>query len=75
MDGDFETVFKNLGKYRSEMEKKFKAENIDNMPKPNGGSGKTPEPTQEQFDAMTYNQRVELYQKNKELYEKLSKGD
>lgn len=75
VDGDFETVFKNLGQYRSEMEKKFKAENIDNMPKPNGGSGKAPEPTQEQFDAMTYNQRVELYQKNKELYEKLSKGD
>ena len=75
VNGDFDTVFKYLGQYRSEMEKKFKAENIDNMPKPNGGSGKAPEPTQEQFDAMTYNQRVELYQKNKELYEKLSKGD
>lgn len=75
VDGDFETVFKNLGEYRKSIEKQFKAENIDNMPKPNGGSGKAPEMTQEQFDAMTYNQRVELYQKNKELYEKLSKGD
>lgn len=75
VDGDFETVFKNLGEYRKSIEKQFKAENIDNMPKPNGGSGKAPELTQEQFDAMTYNQRVELYQKNKELYEKLSKGD
>ena len=75
VDGDFETVFKNLGEYRKSIEKQFKAENIDNMPKPKGGSGKAPEMTQEQFDAMTYNQRVELYQKNKELYEKLSKGD
>lgn len=75
VDGDFETVFKNLGEYRKSIEKQFKAENVDNMPKPKGGSGGTPEVTKEQFDAMSYNQRVELYQKNQELYEKLSKGD
>lgn len=75
VDGDFDTVFKNLGVHMQNLEKKFKADNIDKTPKPAGGSGKAPEMTQDQFDAMTYNQRVELYQKNKELYEKLSKGD
>ena len=75
VDGDFNAVFKYLGEYRTSIEKQFKAENIDNMPKPNGGSGGEPEITKDQFDNMTYLQRNELYQKNKELYEKLSKGD
>ena len=75
VDGDFETVFKNLGEYRKSIEKQFKAENVDNMPKPKGGSGGTPEVTKEQFANMTYMELVSLRQKNPELYEQLSKGD
>lgn len=73
VNGDFDTVFKYLGQYRSEMEKKFKAENIDNMPKPTGGNGGNPTITKEQFDNMTYLEKAKLYQDNKELYEELSK--
>lgn len=73
VNGDFDTVFKYLGQYRSEMEKKFKAENIDNMPKPTGGNGGNPAITKEQFDNMTYLEKAKLYQDNKELYEELSK--
>ena len=75
VDGDFETVFKNLGEYRKSIEKQFKAENVDNMPKPTGGSGSAPEITKEQFDKMSYKELAELYQKNPELYNQLSKGD
>lgn len=73
VNGDFDTVFKYLGQYRSEMEKKFKAENIDKMPKPTGGNGGNPAITKEQFDNMTYLEKAKLYQDNKELYEELSK--
>ena len=73
--GDYKKVFDNLGKHLANLEKKFKAEKIDNMPKPNGGSGTTPNITKEQFDKMTYKERADLYSTNLELYKELSKGD
>lgn len=40
-------------------------------PAPGGGSGQTI--TKEQFGKMTYTEKAELYQKDRELFEKLSK--
>lgn len=73
VDGDFDTVFKILGEYRTTLEKKFKSEKIDSTPKPQGGASSDPIITKEKFDAMSYTERAKLYQDNKTLYEELSK--
>lgn len=72
VDGDFDTVFKNLGEYRKSIEKQFKAENVDSMPKPQGGGQKDTNITKEQFEKMSYAEMSELYRKNPELYNKLT---
>lgn len=72
VDGDFETVFKNLGEYRMSIEKQFKADNIDRMPKPQGGSGDNPTITKEQFDAMSYTEQLALYNTQPEVYKNLT---
>lgn len=73
VDGDFDTVFKNLGVHAQNLEKKFKADNIGKTPKPAGGGKDDPAVTKEQFDKMSYAERSALYEKNKELYETLVK--
>lgn len=72
VEGDFDTVFKYLGEYRTSIEKQFKAENVDNMPKPQGGGQKDAAITKEQFNNMSYAEMSELYRKNPELYNKLA---
>lgn len=74
VNGDFDTVFKHLSEFRSTLEKKYKAENIDNTPKPDGGSSSNDGViTKDQFNKMSYAERNELFQKNQELYNELSK--
>jgi hypothetical protein len=73
VDGDFDTVFSLLGKHITNLEKKFKAENIDRTPKPQGGDESDATVSKAQFNAMGYAERNKLYQENKELYETLSK--
>lgn len=72
-DGDFTTVFSYLNKHLANLEKKFKADDIDRTPKPTGGEVGDQTITKEQFENMSYIQRNELYQKNKDLYDQLSK--
>lgn len=72
VEGDFDAVFKYLGEYRTSIEKQFKAENVDNMPKPSGGGQKDSTITKEQFEKMSYAEMTELYRKNPELYNKLT---
>lgn len=72
VNGDFEAVFKYLGEYRASIEKQFKAENVDNMPKPSGGGQKGTTVTKEQFAKMSYAEMTELYQTNPELYAQLT---
>ena len=72
VDGDFDTVFKLLGEYRANIEKQFKAENVDKMPKPAGGGQKDTTVTKEQFKNMSYAEMAKLYQENPELYKQLT---
>ena len=74
VDGDYTTVFKYLGQFRENLEKKFKAENINNTPKPQGGGAESVGPTREQFDAMTYTQQLELKRNQPEVYNQLTGG-
>lgn len=73
VDGDFETVFKNLGEYRKSIEKQFKAENINSMPKPTGGSHDNPAITKEQFDKMSYTEQLALFNSQPDVYNELTK--
>lgn len=72
-DGDFTKVFANLGNFLSEKEKTIKEDLLKSTPKPQGGFT-NPEVTKEQFDKMSYTEKVKLYETNKELYESL-KGE
>ena len=73
-DGNIEKVFANGEKFKSEMEKKIRADILKGTPKPdvNRGSGKPI--TKEQFDAMGYTERVKLKTENIELYKELMNG-
>ena len=72
VNGDFDTVFKNLGTHITNLEKKFKAENIDSTPKPTGGSDIPPKPTKEQFAAMSYTEQLALFNTQPEVYNELT---
>lgn len=72
-DGDFKTVFDNLGKFISDRDKQNNVKKLDSMQRPTGSSVKT-ELTKEQFDKMSFKEKNELYMKNSELYESL-KGE
>lgn len=72
-DGDFKTVFDNLGKFISDRDKKAQVKALDSTPRPQAGS--VTEVTQEQFDNMSIAERTKLYNTNKELYDSLSKGE
>lgn len=73
VDGDFKTVFDNLGQFISERDKKAQVKALDSTPRPQSGGG-TPEVTKEQFDKMSITERTKLYETNKELYDSL-KGE
>lgn len=73
VNGDFDKVFKDLGVHVANLEKKFKAENVDNMPKPTGGSDTPAKPTKEQFEAMTYAEQLALFNTQPEVYAELTK--
>lgn len=68
VDGNFTAVFDYLGKHMTNMEKKFKSENIDRTPKPSGGDISDHIPTKEEFDKMTYAELNELSRKQPEIY-------
>lgn len=74
VDGDFNSVFDNLGKFISERDKQAKIKAMDSAKRPEGG-GTTPEVTKEQFNKMSFTERTKLYETNKELYDSLLKGD
>lgn len=73
-DGDFNTVFDNLGTFISERDKQAQITALDKTPRPTAGSGTT-EVTKEQFEKMSFAERNKLYSENRQLYESLSKGD
>lgn len=73
VDGDFSTVFANLGTFISERDKKKEAELLDKTKRPTGGSG-SQTVTKEQFDKMSFTERNKLFTDNPELYHEL-KGE
>ena len=73
-DGDFKTVFDNLGTFISERDKQTQKKAMDSTPRPTTGSAAT-EVTKEQFEKMSFTERNKLYSENRQLYESLSKGD
>lgn len=73
VDGDFKTVFDNLGTFISDRDKKAQVKALDSTPRPQAGSV-TPEVTKEQFNKMSIAERTKLYETNRELYDSL-KGE
>ena len=74
VEGDFNKVFDNLGKFISDRDKKAQVKALDSTPRPMSG-GTTPEVTKEQFDKMSIAERTVLFDTNRELYNSLSKGE
>lgn len=76
IDGDEKTVYSVIVKH---FENKFetalkteKSEWLGNRPQVNVGVGENTTLTKEQFDQMSYNEKVELYNKDIETYKRLS---
>lgn len=74
VDGDFKTVFANLGSFIEERDKKLKAEILDSTKRPKGSSGAAPI-TKEQFKGMSFTEKNKLYMDNPDLYHSLKEGD
>ena len=72
-DGDFKTVFDNLGKFISDRDKQAKVKAMDSAKRPEGGSAT--QVTKAQFDKMTLAEKSKLRETDKELYDSLLKGD
>ena len=74
VDGDFKTVFANLGSFIEERDKKLKAEILDSTKRPKGSSGAAPI-TKEQFKGMSFTEKNKLFMDNPDLYHSLKEGD
>lgn len=70
---DMETVFKNQKVHIENTKKSLKAELLKATPRPDGGSS-TETITKEQFAKMGYSERMQVFEKNKELYKELNNG-
>lgn len=73
-DGDMDKVFANGEKFKSEMEKKIKADILKGTPKPDMNNGDGKSITKEQFEKMEYSDRLKLYNENKALYDEMMNG-
>lgn len=73
-DGDMDKVFANGEKFKSEMEKKIKADILKGTPKPDMNNGDGKSITKEQFEKMEYSDRLKLYTENKALYDEMMNG-
>lgn len=72
--GDFATVFKNQTAVIENVKKIAKGEAAAKIPTPAGKADEGAKTvTKEQFDNMGYAERNELFEKNRELYDELSK--
>lgn len=72
-DGDFNSVFEGMSSFLAERESAIKENLLNSTPAPRGGHAAL-EVTKEQFDSMSIKERTELYESDKDLYEKL-KGE
>ena len=73
-DGDTAKVFANHKKFLETHDKTLKADLLKDTPAPPAGKG-SEGVTKEQFGKMGYNERVKLYEENRELYNQLNGGN
>lgn len=72
-DGKTDDVIAAQNQYKSEFEKKIKAEIMKTMPVPSTSNDDSIQMTQEQFDKLQYAERRELFEKHPSVYEKFVK--
>lgn len=72
-NGELDKVFANQKKHLEAVEKKIRSDILKDTPKPNGGNGNKTI-TKEDFDKMTYSERVKVYEENPEVYNDLANG-
>lgn len=71
--GEVDTLFPIIKNHLAEREKEIKAELMRSLPSPNIGNDEGISITQEQFNAMGYKERLELFQNHPKVYEQLVK--
>lgn len=71
-EGNTELLFQIQKKFFSEKEKTIKSQLMKTMPAPSIGNGETISVTKEEFAAMDYKQRVDLFNKYPKVYEELT---
>lgn len=72
IEGDYDALFKVIGKLVDNKIAGEKSELLKTIPKPQGG-GSSSTITQEQFDGLKYADRVKLFNSDPETYKKLAK--
>ena len=72
-NGELDKVFANQKKHLEAVEKKIRSDILKDTPKPNGGNGNKTI-TKEDFDKMTYSERVKVFEENPEVYNDLTNG-
>lgn len=75
VNGETEKLFVALKKHQESFEKQIRADVLKDTPKPKAGSGTKPEITKEQFDEMSYTERLKLFADNPELYKEFTGGN
>ena len=71
-DGETDELFRLQQNHMAEMEKRIKADLMKKMPAPVIGNDDTISVTQEQFDAMDYGARLDLFNNHRSVYDKLA---
>ena len=74
LDGDMAKVFANQKKFKETFEAELKKSLMEGTPEPGKGKG-SKGLTQEQFDAMSYTERVELFNSDRDTYDKFNGGN
>lgn len=72
-DNDTDELFRIQKLYASETEKRIRADIMKSMPVPSTSNDDSIQLTQEQFDAMTYREQLDLFEKHPSVYEKFTK--
>lgn len=72
-DGDTDELFRIQKIYASETEKRIRADIMKSMPVPSTSNDDSIQLTQEQFDAMTYREQLDLFENHPSVYEKFTK--
>ena len=74
-ENDMEKLFSVQKSYLEEREKAIKADLLNGTPKPDSNPKGAKTITKEQFAAMGYRERADLYSENKQLYDELLGGN